>query len=153
MLHPQRPQIDLVKMRGLAGEERRAAHRTNLKRLMIHDPAPVDALALGIQVWNASCARFVSRGFALGDSLRQVVERLACPLSAMWGQFDQVAGPGGARARLDLLRAIRPDLREAVIPGAGHWVAYEAAEAFNAALAAVLAAGPAPRTPAATAAR
>jgi pimeloyl-ACP methyl ester carboxylesterase len=150
---PRAP-VELVKVRTLAGEERRAAHRTNLERLMIHDPARVDELALEIQEWNTRHARFVSRGFALGASLREAVERVACPLGGIWGEFDQVARPGGARERLDLLRAIRPDLREAVIPGAGHWVAYEAGEAFNAALAGMLpAAEPAPRRPAATAAR
>lgn len=149
---PRAP-LELVKVRSLEGEARRAAHRANLERLMIHDPARVDELALDIQEWNTRHARFVSRGFALGASLREAAERVACPLGGIWGEHDQVAQPGGARARLDLLRALRPDLREAVIEGAGHWVAFEAAAEFNAALAAMLAAEPARRTPAARAAR
>jgi uncharacterized protein YbbC (DUF1343 family) len=40
---------------------------------------------------------------------------------------------------LDLVQGMRAGSRTEQIPGAGHWVAYEAAEAFNAALARMLA--------------
>lgn len=147
-----RPPVELVKVRKLEGAERREAHRTNLLRLMIHDPARVDDLALDIQDWNTRRARFVSRGFALGASLRGAVERVRCPLGGIWGERDQVAYPQ-VRERLDLLRAIRPDLFERVIPDAGHWVMHEAPEAFNAALKAMLASASAREARAATAAR
>ena len=40
--------------------------------------------------------------------------------------------------RIDLFTALQPDFRMHIIPGAGHWVAYEAADAFNAKLVEVL---------------
>jgi len=42
--------------------------------------------------------------------------------------------------RLEILRRHHPELEVRLIEGAGHWVAYEAAERFNAALLALLAA-------------
>jgi pimeloyl-ACP methyl ester carboxylesterase len=41
--------------------------------------------------------------------------------------------------RLEALRGVRPDAAIELIPGAGHWVMYEAPEAFNAALSRLLA--------------
>jgi 2-hydroxy-6-oxonona-2,4-dienedioate hydrolase len=38
-------------------------------------------------------------------------------------------------ARGDAIRALQPSAHVTVIPGAGHWVAYEAPDAFAAALA------------------
>ena len=38
----------------------------------------------------------------------------------------------------DLFRALQPDFEMNIIEGAGHWVAYEAADAFNAKLIEVL---------------
>lgn len=146
-----RPPIELVKVRKLEGEARREAHRTNLLRLMIHDPAKLDDTALAIQEWNTRHSRFVSRGFALGSSLKDAVSRVACPVNGVWGGRDAVAYPQ-VQERLDLLRGIRPELLEAVIPEAGHWVAHEAPEAFNAALEGMLAARARQERPAETAA-
>ena len=48
------------------------------------------------------------------------LERLAAVLQHKHNNYD-----------IDLFRALQPDFQMNVIPGAGHWVAYEAAEAFN----------------------
>jgi len=138
-----RPPLDLLKVRDKAGAERREANRENLARVMFHDRAGINDVALDIQEHNTRHARLRSRGYAPGDGLRRALGRVAAPLAGIWGEFDAVAMPD-VRARLDVLRAIDPGLMEAVIPGAGHWVAYEAADAFNAALLRVLAAREAP---------
>lgn len=138
-----RPPLDLLKVRDKTGADRRAANRENLARLMFHDPVRIDDVALDIQEHNTRHARLRSRGYASGDGLKRALGRVAAPLAGIWGEFDAVAMPD-VRTRLDVLRGIDPGLVEAVIPGAGHWVAFEAPEAFNAALLRVLAAREAP---------
>jgi pimeloyl-ACP methyl ester carboxylesterase len=100
-------------------------------------------VALDIQEHNTRHARLRSRGYAPGDGLKRALHRVAAPLGGVWGAFDAVAMPD-VQARLDVLRGIDPGLMEAVIPDAGHWVAYEAPESFNAALLRILARREAP---------
>jgi pimeloyl-ACP methyl ester carboxylesterase len=133
-----RGETPLVKVRDKAGAERIAAHRLNLASLMIADPARIDDLALAIQEWNTVHARTRSRGFAHTPMLRDALLRSPAPLGAIWGEADQVAAPHLGE-RLDALSAARPDAAIELIPGAGHWVMYEAPEAFNAALSRLLA--------------
>jgi pimeloyl-ACP methyl ester carboxylesterase len=133
-----RPPLELLKVRDKQGATRRDANRENLARLMIHDPARIDDTALDIQDFNTRHARLRSRGFAGNTMLRDALMQIRAPLAGIWGERDAVAWPE-VPARLDVLRAIDPGLIAAIIPGAGHWVAYEAPEAFNAALLAVLA--------------
>jgi pimeloyl-ACP methyl ester carboxylesterase len=52
------------------------------------------------------------------------------PLSGIWGEFDSTTYPH-IQERIDLFQALQPEFRMNLIPEAGHWVAYEAAEAFN----------------------
>ncbi|MCW8086476.1 alpha/beta fold hydrolase [Sabulicella glaciei] len=134
-----RPPLDLLKVRDKQGAERREANRENLARLMIFDRTRIDDTALDIQEHNTVHARLRSRGYAPGDSLKRALLRVHAPLAGIWGERDAVAWPE-VRARLDVLRGIDPGLMEYVFPEAGHWVAYEAADQFNAALLEVLAA-------------
>lgn len=133
-----RPPLDLLKVRDKQGAERRAANGENLARLMIHDRSKIDETALDIQEYNTQHARFRSRGFASGTSLREALEKVTAPINGIWGEMDTVAWPN-VQARLDVLREIDPTLLSHVVMGAGHWVAYEAAEEFNAALLRILA--------------
>jgi pimeloyl-ACP methyl ester carboxylesterase len=125
--------VPLEKVRDKAGEARIAAHRFNLASLMIADPARIDDLAIAIQEWNTVHARFRSRGFANAALLKEALARTTAPLTAIWGERDQIA-LGQLPLRCAAVREARPDAAFALIPGAGHWVAYEAPEAFNAAL-------------------
>lgn len=129
--------VELVKVRSKQGEERREAHRENLARLMFHDRALIDDEALEIQEWNTVHARLVSKGLASGSSLKDQLPKITAPVRAIWGGRDAVAWPH-IEERLQVLRDARPELREKVIEGAGHWVMYEAPTAFNAALEAML---------------
>ena len=95
--------------------------------------AKIDALAVHLQAENIRRARFRSRPFAATDGLAQALARVTVPLKTIWGTRDIIARPS-LEARLDILRRHHPELQVRLIEGAGHWVAYEAAEQFNAAL-------------------
>ena len=123
----------LEKVRSKQGAERRAANRENLARFMFHDPANIDERAIDIQDLNTRQARLKSKGFAHTSSLRDATGRTPAKLTAIWGSGDVTAYPD-IETRIAALRTVRPDAGLAIIPGAGHWVAYEAPAAFEAAL-------------------
>jgi pimeloyl-ACP methyl ester carboxylesterase len=137
----QRSPTELVKVRQLEGAAREAANHHNLAALMFADASRIDEAALAMQDLHTRRARFRSRGWASTDSLKQAIMRGRAPLGAIYGEQDAIARPH-VQLRLDLVRTLREGARTELIPGAGHWVAYEAAEPFNAALARVLAPGP-----------
>ncbi len=122
--------VELMKVRHLTGEERAAAHRTNLNRLMIADPAKIDDLALTIQEWNTRHSRLKTPSLSRSGALPEALKRVVSPLNGIWGERDAPANPR-APERIAALRALRPDVDVRMIPGAGHWVAYEAPEQFN----------------------
>ena len=132
-----RPPSGLVKVRDKVGEERVAAHRANLAALMIADPARIDALALEIQSWNSDHTRLNSRGFHAAGPVPRVLPEIPAPVTGIWGDLDASAGEYLA-ARREMLLRVRPDMAFRLIEGAGHWVAYEAAERFNSMLREVL---------------
>jgi len=136
----KRSPTELLRVREKDGAERMAAHRHNLAVLMFADAGRIDDLAMAIQEWNTQHARLKSRGFAESDSLRGALERGRTPLNAIYGERDAIAYPH-VEQRLELVRTLRARAQTAMIPDAGHWVAYEAAEEFNAALARILARG------------
>jgi pimeloyl-ACP methyl ester carboxylesterase len=130
---PRSP-VAMMKVRDKTGAEKVEAHRHNLASLMFGDPARIDALALEIQEINSNGARLKSRQFAPSGNLRDALAAArSVKLNAIWGERDAVAWPN-LHERVDALRAARPDARIAVIPGAGHWVAYEAAAEVDALL-------------------
>ncbi len=107
--------------------------RTNLGILMFADPGAIDDLAVHLQSENVARARLKSRVFAPQDLLGPVLPRISAPLGGIWGERDATAYPW-VEDRREMLRRIQPAAFFATIPGAGHWVMYEAAEAFNRAL-------------------
>ena len=139
---PRSP-TELVKVRPLHGAAREEANRHNLAELMFADPARIDALALRIQDLHTRLARFKSRGWASTDSLKRALQRVRVPIAGIYGEQDAIARPH-VQLRLDLLQEIQSTAQTAAIPGAGHWVAYEASEAFNEILARFLAQDRAP---------
>lgn len=110
--------------------QRIEAHRSNLAALMLHKPQAVDDLAVALQAANVPRDRMHRRRLALTDILARTLPTLACPLDAIYGELDA------------LYRDVLPALREKIstapkfgelvlVPGAGHWVQYEAAESVN----------------------
>ncbi len=125
--------IELLKVRHLTGEARVEAHRTNLSRLMIADPARIDNLALAIQEWNTQHSRLKTPALSRSGALMRALEHVHVPIRGIWGEFDAPANPR-APERAAALRLARPEADVHLVPSAGHWVAYEAPQAINALL-------------------
>lgn len=118
-----------------AGEaEEFATHRYNLNQLMIADPDKIDELALYLQKTNHARARMRSRRFSRSGALVEALPRITARLDGIWGERDATAYPHLAE-RARILRGFQPAARFAAVPGAGHWVQYEAADRFNALIA------------------
>lgn len=117
--------------------ERRAVHRRVLEILMFADPAAIDELAVTIQVVNIAKTRLRSRPFARSDDIARGLAAVTVPLKSIWGTRDVIASPSLADVRAVLGRH-HPELDFRTVPGAGHWVMYEAGDAFNAELLAAL---------------
>jgi len=117
----------------LTPEEAAPIYRGNLEKLMVHDPDAVDDLAMTLHMENMAKNRLRSRGIArrtiAADSLRE----LPCRLNFVFGDGDPTLDPDleGIRAAA---AELQPDAPFYVFPDTGHWVQYEAAEAFNALL-------------------
>jgi 2-hydroxy-6-oxonona-2,4-dienedioate hydrolase len=127
------PRAPFAKTRtGMTADQVAAVYRQNLEVLMFADPSNIDALAIHLQIENVRRARFRSRPFAATDELARALADVLAPLGTIWGTRDTIARPS-LEARLDVLRRHHPELDVRRIEGAGHWVMYEAADAFNAA--------------------
>jgi pimeloyl-ACP methyl ester carboxylesterase len=127
----ERSPTPLERVAADADDEREfATHRYNLNQLMIFDPGKIDELALYLQKTNHARARMRSRRFSRSGALIEALPKIKARLDGIWGERDATAYPHvDERARI--LRSVQPGARFAVIPGAGHWVQFEAAEAFN----------------------
>lgn len=114
--------------------EQIAVHRHNLAVLMLHDADLIDGLALEVHVANVLRDRLPSRRLAHTDILARRLPHVPCPVHAIYGAYDAIYG-----AYIDRLApafaAAAPDFRGLdLIADAGHWVQFEAPQAFDAAL-------------------
>lgn len=107
-----------------------ATHRHNLAVLMFGDSAGVDDLAVHVQHQNIRRARVRAGGFPASASLRTALPRTVARLYGIWGARDAFAAPC-PEARVALLHRIQPGSDVRIIPGAGHWTPYEAADEVN----------------------
>ena len=115
---------------GASEAEALAVARHNVGALMIADSDKIDDLAVFIQARNAPRGRIKSRRFSRADTLARALPLVKARIDGIWGERDATAYPHLAdRARA--LRNVQPGARFEVIPGAGHWVQYEAADHFN----------------------
>lgn len=111
-------------------EGQRAAHRSNLATLMLHHDEAIDDLAVSLQAANVPRDRMHRRKLALTDILLHKLPEIRCPLDAIYGEQDALYRD--AIPELKARLATAPTLGELVLmPDVGHWVQYEAAEAFN----------------------
>jgi pimeloyl-ACP methyl ester carboxylesterase len=85
--------VELMKVRHLIGDERVAAHRTNLNRLMIADPAKIDDLALAIQEWNTRHSRLKTPMLSRSGALQRAIAQVHVPVNGIWGEKDAPANP------------------------------------------------------------
>jgi len=135
------PPLDLRRWDVLPpGPERLAVHRHNLLQLMLAHAASATPLAVALHAANVERDRLRQRRLMLTDAVAHLLPQLACPVHGIWGAQDVLYA-----TRLPLIGQVlgtAPGFRNLVlVPDAGHWVAFEAAGAFNTALAAALAGG------------
>jgi 2-hydroxy-6-oxonona-2,4-dienedioate hydrolase len=116
-----------------------AVHRHNLLTLMLAHEDSASALAVALHATNVERDRLRRRRLMLTDALVSVLTTLRCPLHGIWGAQDVLY-----RHRLPLIEQVlsrAPGFRSLeLLPEAGHWVQFEAADAFNVALARALSA-------------
>jgi pimeloyl-ACP methyl ester carboxylesterase len=125
------PMEPLVSWRRLPTEEqKRATHRKNLGILMIHDPAKIDEVAVEAQRMNAERSRVRGKHVSHTGALSRCLPGFAGRLAGIWGEHDPTAAPH-LDERRERLRSFQPAATFDVVPGAGHWVQYEAHEWFN----------------------
>jgi pimeloyl-ACP methyl ester carboxylesterase len=123
---------------GAGDAETREVHRANLRTLMLGDPAAADDLAVHLQAENLRRARFRSGTIPMSDVLLRAMPAVRARLAAIFGGRDAFAVPY-LDERRETLGRFAPVLDFRVVPGAGHWVIYEAAEVVNDALGEMLA--------------
>ena len=111
-------------------EERRAIHRVNLGILMIRDPQTIDALAVEVQSRNAAVSRIRGKHVSHTGTLANCLPGFAGRLAGIWGEHDPTAAPYLAERR-ERLQSFQPGAQFDIVPGAGHWVQYEAYETVN----------------------
>jgi pimeloyl-ACP methyl ester carboxylesterase len=122
--------IDLrPRSREMTEEQKLALHRHNLGELMLANPENIDALSMHMQVTNTGRARTKSRPISGTNTLAAKLPDIKTSIAGIWGALDATAVPR-LDMRRDLLRSVQPDAEFHVIPGAGHWVMYEATDVF-----------------------
>ena len=105
---------------------------------MLHAEDKIDDLAVYIQTYGASIAKLRGRDVSASGALAQCLPELKGRLASIWGEWDATAVPY-LDERREFLRRFQPGVPFEIIPGAGHWVQYEAPDEFNRRLRAVLA--------------
>ena len=118
-------------------EQRDAIHRHNLAVMMLHQPAAICDLALRLHAANVVRDRMKGRSLSRTDVLARALTQVQCPLFAIYGSEDALY-----QGKLDALeKALQQtaDFRGlSLFDDTGHWVQFERANAFNAALRVVL---------------
>lgn len=100
--------------------------RHNLGVLMLH--GPVDTLALDIHYRSCVRTRFQSKKTSLGPTLTTALSELDMPVLMLWGEHDPTGDPHEVGP---VWQAGHAERAYDVIPAAGHWVQYEAAQEVN----------------------
>ena len=114
--------------------ERTEIHRHNLGVLMLRDHDLIDGLALEVHIANVQRDRLPRRRLANTDILARSLPRVRCPVHAIYGAHD-VLYRQYIHQLEDAYAAAAPDFRGLrLIENAGHWVQFEAPQAFDAAL-------------------
>jgi 2-hydroxy-6-oxonona-2,4-dienedioate hydrolase len=117
-----------------SAEQQNQAHRHNLMALMFEHEDSLDDLALALHAANVSRDRMPRRRLSSTPIVADALPRVQARVSAIYGEHDALY-----RQRLSEVQAALPRWAPRwgqwhTVPGAGHWVIYEAAQTFNAAL-------------------
>jgi len=130
--------VPQLEWRHLEAEAALVVHRTNLLALMLHRPESVTSLAIDLHRAHVPLDRLRRRQLARTDALARALTQARCPLIALYGCHDALYRDQlpEIEATLDALPTL---LWRTAIADAGHWVAFEAPQAFNRELARALA--------------
>ena len=119
-------------------EQQNEVHRHNLMALMFEHPQSLDALALSLHAANVTRDRMPRRRLSSTPIVAEALPRIRARVSAIYGEHDALYHQRLAPVQEALPRWAPHWGQWHTVPGAGHWVQYEAADAFNAALLAQL---------------
>ena len=98
----------------------------NLEVLMLY--GPIDPMALEIHRYSCVHTRYRSKQISQSPVLPAVLAQLQLPVLMVWGEHDATGVPEEIGP---LYQDGRAERHWKSLPGAGHWVQYEAAEAVN----------------------
>jgi pimeloyl-ACP methyl ester carboxylesterase len=115
---------------GASEAETNAVHRRNLELMMIGDPKRIDDLTVAMQRRNHGMTRFKSRFLGYRDTLGPSLRQTRCPVLGILPAGDPLPQPDAA-SRAAYLEANAPRITCRIVPGASHWVAFEAPDDVN----------------------
>ena len=110
-------------------EERLATHRNNLLAIMLHDKKNITPELLTMQEHNVLRDRLRRRRIARSNVLLSVQKHWTCEVHGIWGERDALY-EGSLHLIPELLSTCQLKHFD-IIQGAGHWVQFEAPDAFN----------------------
>lgn len=111
--------------------------RHNLQAHMLAGPA--DDLALAVHTMSCLRTRFHSKRISRAGGLAEPLRTVNAPVVLLWGEHDVTATP--AELAPVLAGVCAAVVHTEILPDAGHWVQYEAADTVNTLLAGWLQAG------------
>ncbi len=114
---------------GMTSEERMAIHRNNLLAIMVHDENHISSDLLAMQDHNVLRDRLRRRRIARSDVLLSLQNQWKCEVHGIWGEKDALY-EGSLHLLPELLSGCQL-MNFDIIEGTGHWVQFEAADAFN----------------------
>jgi pimeloyl-ACP methyl ester carboxylesterase len=121
-------------MRGMLPDmdeaEQRAVHRHNLNAMMFVRPDTVNEDVVNLQQANVARDRLRRRRIARTDVLARAQAHWTCPVHGVWAEFDALYA-GTLQQVPHVLSRMETFT---VVPDAGHWVMFERADAFHAAI-------------------
>lgn len=133
----RRPQRELLNWKKAeADDERRAMFDANLKSFMLYDPRHADSLALTVYEQACLQTRFRSKDVSLAGNLAALLKSAEVEPLLLWGTQDVTAAD--PQAFSDQLNAQHVHHSFGLIPDAGHWAQFEAADEVNRRLCAYL---------------
>ena len=125
-------------MRGMTpnmdDDAQRKVHRHNLNAMMFAHPSSVTDSVIDLQQANVARDRLRRRRIARTAVLAQAQTQWKCPVHGVWGELDALY-----QGTLLQVPQVLPHMTSfTVVPDAGHWVMFEKADAFHAAVESLL---------------
>ena len=115
---------------GMTDAQQREVHRYNLRVMMLTPHAVVGDDLVDLQQANVARDRLRRRRIARTDVLAQAQSAWACEVHGIWGEQDALYA-----GTLDQVPTVLHRMNSfQCVAGAGHWVQYEAPDAFHACL-------------------